>query len=198
MAIDYSAILQKYGPLIDAGGRVASGIESGRASGRAAEGTANNQYDLLRLAAARLNLEAPSERARNSVRGDILASAQPSTITGPITGTHGQVPQISGGLSPALLSGNSRQLGGAMSRDALLSQMQGDVVPQPQPQSNGIDTALSGAGYASLLAPILGQLFKPKSAPTLGGMPTAPLSGNVQMPQFPRMPWQGSFGGMAL
>ncbi len=199
----------RLGQILDLGGNLAGSYGAGRAAGRAAESTANNQYDLLRLAAARLNLDAPSARARNSVRGDVLANARPVSVSGPITGTHGQIPQISGGLSPALFSQNTRDLGGQMSRDALLSQMQGggDFQPQAQPQSTGLDKLLTGLGIGGQLVNIGRQVFGNKQTqnpnlqaainapyPTLNG----PIGGNVRGGQVPMMPWQGSFGGMRL
>ncbi len=185
-------------PLIDAAGKIASSVSAGRAAGRQSEAEANNQYDLLRLAAARLNLEAPGQRAQNSVRGDVLAHAQPASISGPIVGTHGQVPQISGGLSPALFSQNTKQLGGQMSREALLAQMQGPAfTPQAAPHSSALDGILNGIGTAGLVTGALGQpgVLKPKpQVPTLAG----PMSPNVRLPQIPRMPWDGQFNGVAL
>lgn len=141
-------------------GRVATGAEQGRAGGRLAEQGANSQYDRSRLDAAKLNLEAPGMRAQNSVRGDILANAQPLSITGPITHTGGKMPTISGGLSPALLSDNTRSLGKDMSRQALMSQMAGDFQPTPQPKSNGVDTALNIAGTAGAVGDVMAPVLR--------------------------------------
>lgn len=163
-------------------GAIAGSMAGGRAAGRAQEAQMGNQADMLRLGAARLNLEAPQQRAQNSVRGDILAGLQPTTITGPITHTHGQMPQVSGGLSPALLSQNSRQLGQQMSRQALMSQMQGDFQPTPQPHANALDHILNGVGYAGLGAEVLGQIPRRPPAPTIQVPPIA--SNRVQWPTF--------------
>lgn len=165
---------------LGAGGAVADAIGSGRAQGRVAETNANSNYDQNRLRAAQLMeqalqgragidlqqrqfaLQAPQQRASNSVRGDTLANLQDAQINGPIVGTGGRVPQITGGLRPSLLSGNSRQLGQQMSRDALLQQMQGDKfdplpainVPQitPPQQAGTFDKILGGVGLAGGIA----------------------------------------------
>lgn len=149
-------------------GRVATGAEQGRAGGRLMEQGANSQYDRSRIDAARLNLEAPGQRAQNSVRGDILAGAQPLSINGPITHTGGKMPQISGGLSPALFSDNTRNLGKDMSRQALMSQMAGDFQPTPQPQSNGVDTALNTLGTAGAVGDVLAPVLR--RIPRIGGL----------------------------
>lgn len=127
-------------------------------------------------------LDAPGKRASNSVRGDILANAQDVSFDLPST-----IPKIgiSGGLRPSMFSANTRALGGEMSAQALAQQRKGDSFPQlpalpsamptfkapapyvnppkaptmqPGPQSNGFDTALNIAGYASLAAPYLKYL----------------------------------------
>ena len=131
--------------ILSTAGTVADRALAGRAAGRQAEAGIGLDQDQLRLLAERLGLQAPQLRARNAVRGDILANAQPAAFSG-----SGRDLQMSGGVSPALLSENSRNLGRQMSRDALLSQMKGDAfTPTPLPQSGKLDTLLgllSGAG----------------------------------------------------
>jgi hypothetical protein len=181
-----------------AAGAVASGIEGGRAAGRAQEAGINANQDLLKMQAARMledalqnrgqldlqqkqmlenalnnrgqldlqqrqfQLTAPQARAKNSARGDALANLQDVSIN---AGPRINIPQISGGLRPTLLSDNSRQLGSEMSRQALLQQMQGDTfapmpdmptfdtLPAPQipsitptPQAGALDTILNTLG----------------------------------------------------
>jgi hypothetical protein len=75
-------------------------------------------------------LAAPQARASNSVRGDILANVQDVGIDAP-RGVN--VTTFSGGLRPSLLSPESRQLGGVMSKEALLSALSDDA---PRPFSN--------------------------------------------------------------
>lgn len=153
-------------------GQDASAVESGRAQGRIGESQINGQYDQNRLRAAQLlndalmnqnqfALGAPRAEMSNAAHGDLLANMQDVGIQGPITRTHGQVPQITGGLRPSLLSANTRQLGQNVSRDMLLRNMNGmdnlnlsGNVPSitPPPQANGFDTALNGIGLAGGLS----------------------------------------------
>lgn len=70
-------------------------------------------------------LTAPSVRAGQSVRGSILQNAQPASISGLSDKIH--VPQISGGLTPAMFSADTRALGGEMTRKALIDQLKGDT-----------------------------------------------------------------------
>jgi hypothetical protein len=70
-------------------------------------------------------LGAPSVRAGQSVRGSILQNAQPASISG--LPSRINVPQISGGLTPAMFSGDTRALGGEMTRKALIDQLKGDT-----------------------------------------------------------------------
>lgn len=166
-------------------GGAASAISGGRAAGRQQEGNANFQHDQMALQGARLNLDAPRMRLGNSIQGDIAANAQDAHVSGPITHTHGQMPTISGGLRPSLMSGNTRQLGGQVSRDALLSQMNGPAfTPTPQPQANGLDTFLNGLGYAGLIGKGVSEFGKPK--PKSSGTPPfiSPISSNVTLPRF--------------
>lgn len=71
-------------------------------------------------------LAAPSVRAGQSVRGSILQNAQPVTLSGLPDRIASRVPQVNGGLSPALFSQNTRDLGGEMTRKALIDQLKGD------------------------------------------------------------------------
>jgi hypothetical protein len=152
-------------------GPIAGAIEGGMAGGRQQETQNNSQYDQNRLRAAALLEQAlrsrqglAGDQAGNSVRGDILAGAQPASVNGPIVHTGGRIPQISGGLSPALFSPNTRQLGQNMSRNALLDQMNTPKldIPQPQaPQQSGLlDKILGGVslgGAATSLIPKIGR-----------------------------------------
>jgi hypothetical protein len=152
-------------------GPIAGAIEGGMAGGRQQETQNNSQYDQNRLRAAALLEQAlrsrqglAGDQAGNSVRGDILAGAQPASVNGPIVHTGGRIPQISGGLSPALFSPNTRQLGQNMSRNALLDQMNTPKlnIPQPQaPEQSGLlDKILGGVslgGAATSLIPKIGR-----------------------------------------
>lgn len=90
-----------------------------------------NNRGTLDLKQRQFALDAPGARAKNSVRGDTLANVQDASISG--LPSRINVPNISGGLRPSLLSANSRQLGQSMSRDALLQQMNGDKFDAPPP-----------------------------------------------------------------
>lgn len=133
------------------GGLDAAGaLAGGRAQGRQADFAAQQQADQARLQAAQYNAQLPGQRAGASVRGDVLAGLQPVSFSG-----SGRDLSISGGLSPALLSQGSRQVGQQMSREALLSAL-GQGGPQdpyaqftPQAQLKGgsaLDKALGAAG----------------------------------------------------
>lgn len=199
-------------PIIDAIGKGATNIENQRNVDRLTQYNVNNEQDRLRLLAAQelenalqgranidlkqrqFQLDAPGQRAGNSVRGDILAGVQDAGISGPIVHTRGQVPQITGGLRPSLLSANTRQLGQNMSRNALLQDMKGDAfdpMPAPQiptitpaPEAGGLDTALNWIGGISnslgTVGPILDAYKKRQQVPQIAG----PVSSNVTWPTF--------------
>ena len=197
-----SNVVKGIGLALPAIGAIAGGASAGRAAGREREAGINQNQDLLRQRAAQMleealqgragldlkqrqfGLDAPGQRAGNAVRGDVLANAQDASIGGPITHTRGQVPQISGGLRPSLISGNTRQLGSEMSRGALMSQMAGDKFeplpppsfPEvtPQPQAGKFDTFLNILGGVGQFTGALDQagMFKP------------------QVPQIPPPQWQ--------
>lgn len=124
-----------------------------------------------------LALAAPKQRAQNSVRGDLLAGLTDASISRP-----GGVPTISvsGGLRPSLLSGNSRALGAAMSRQALLDQMAPAATPYsdikpldvssitgmhapgptPLPQASTLDSILANIGMYGGLAGVAGAAMQ--------------------------------------
>lgn len=91
--------------------------------GQSAEQIAHAGVDMDRRKFA---LSAPSVRANQSVRGSILQNAQPMTLNGLPERIASRMPQISGGLSPAMFSADTRALGAEMSRKALIDQLKGD------------------------------------------------------------------------
>jgi hypothetical protein len=145
------------------------------------------------------NLAAPGKRASNAVRGDVLANLQDSEITGLPAG----VPHISftGGLRPSMFSGNTRALGAAMSRQALLDQMGTPSTPfsslpaldvssitsrtapgaTPLPTPSTLDNILSGlatsGAYAGAITPYLTRATAPKPSPTVPGRDFDPATG---------------------
>jgi len=151
MAIDYAALV----PLVTAGVSAAGQVAASRQKGREAQAAAQVPVDQINQAAHRTDVDAkqeglkaqdaallaraagmlseqaaarkaPGERANTSVRGDILANAVDSTFHG-----SSRIPKFSfeGGLHPGMFSGNTRKLGGEMSRAALLDQLSGEKTP---------------------------------------------------------------------
>ena len=123
-------------------------------------------------------LDAPSKRASQSVRGSILQNAQPFSVSGLPDRVASRIPQISGGLTPAMFSQETRQLGGELSRQALIDQLRGDtfdplektdfksgILPTPQleeyQQAGGAEKAMGGVGLGmTLTAQIIDALSK--------------------------------------
>lgn len=124
------------------------------AEARAAEAQLNVLRDRTALDRGRLDLDqkkyaldAPGQRAGNTVRGDILSTLQKPT------GGHGRFDFTS--MAPTL-SDSTRQTGGLMARDALLQQLRGDALPLPQatpiPQAGGLEKLGGIAGFLGSLA----------------------------------------------
>lgn len=198
-----------WGSLISAGAQIANSYAQSRANGRAAESTINQRQDtgaqnayatdksldmeaLIRGYQAELDrakgqldeyetrLEAPQARAANSVRGDILANVQDVGVDGP-PGVN--VTSFSGGLRPSMLSGNSRALGQQMSKEALMSALDGTPAPyanlQPidlssitsrtspaqteLPQESGMDRVMQQIGLWGGLAGGLANTQRPNN-----------------------------------
>jgi hypothetical protein len=78
---------------------------------------------------AQLGLQAPRERARQSLLGSLMQNMQPVTIEGGNAQVMANMPRISGGLTPAALDPTTRQHGGALMRAALEAQLSGSDVP---------------------------------------------------------------------
>lgn len=147
-------------------GKLFGGASKGRQEGRAAETKVLQEQDqtaLQRFLAAQnaqnqaaqtdlqrksYSLQAPGQRAQNSVRGDIL-----STLQKPPAATHPRANVVDFMKGAPELSANSRALGSAMSQQALDSQMAGDtftggaMLPVPQasalPKPTGLDKFLN-------------------------------------------------------
>lgn len=111
-----------YIPLIAAGIGAAGAAKTASSQDENADQDRGLQAAALKqsadVAGAKFRRENPGVQMTNSVRGDVLANAQPASFTG-----SGRDLQVSGGLSPTLLSQNSRDLGQLTSRQALLSAM---------------------------------------------------------------------------
>lgn len=196
-------------------GPVLSGIAGGRAEGRVQEAQTNSNQDLLRQRAAQMledalqgrrqldinqrdyQVRAPGMRGSNAVKGDAMAGLQDAGVSGPITGTKGRVPQITGGMRPSLLSGNTRQLGANMSRDALLQNMSGadtfEPLPAmqtpsitPTPQAGKLDKFLSVLGGIGSVAGAFGEQEDDVDSLYNRTKPNVPqIPGGYQIPQIP-------------
>lgn len=183
-------------------GEDATALEAGRTAGRLQQAGLNSNQDQLRqraaqmlndalLAQTKFNMQAPRQEGQNSAYGDLLANVQDAGVSGPIVHTHGQIPQITGGLRPSLLSANTRQLGQNISRTALMRNMSGadnlDLAknvpsPTPLPQGNAFDTTLNGLGLAGGLG---GSVFdfinaiRRRSQPAVPNVPNYGPSGGT-------------------
>lgn len=146
--------------------------------------------------------QAPGQRASNAVRGDILANAHDVTFNGGSS----RIPKFSfsGGLHPDMFSGNTRQLGSAMSREALVDQLNGPKKPFSSlpdadysailnapnipggtalPQGSRLDTILQAIGqYGGLGATLANAYTQPQAqtgAPSVGGVQSGLPVGGV-------------------
>lgn len=221
-----------WGEIINAGAQVASSYVANKARGRQAEAGVNQAQDRNALAGyqtdaskdialanaeaqAKLDralgmlkeyeaaLSAPGARAGNSVRGDVLANVQDATVSAP-AGVN--VTSFGGGLRPSLLSGNSRELGRQMSREALLSQMEGTPTPYTDlelpdfdairartapeltglPQPSGFDRVMEGIGtYGSMAAAVQQAMQQRNQQPTTAATLALTPPGSRATPGLP-------------
>lgn len=155
-------------------GSVFGGYGAASQQGRETQASMQQNQDRLaqqrygnQLQAAQLNLTAPQVRAAQSVKGDILANAQPFQWTGQ-TRMVGNipVPQSTGGLSPALFSDNTRSLGRLLSAGAVGQQGVNDgraieAPPEltPLPRAGAGSKASGVIGTLLRLAPLAMSLF---------------------------------------
>jgi hypothetical protein len=169
-------------PMIDAIGQTAAGTAAGRQQGRETQAMMQQRQDQLaqqrygnELSAAQLNLQAPQVRAQQSVKGDILANAQPFKWTGQ-TAMVGNipVPQSTGGLNPSIFSDNTRSLGRMLSAGAVGQQGVNDGRAIEAPP--GL-TPLPQAGRADSILSIIGQI-----APFLSLIPSSGGGGGFTPP----------------
>lgn len=107
-------------------------------------------------------LSAPSVRAGQSVQGSILANAQPFKLSGLPDRVASRIPEMSGGLTPAMFSPETRQLGSEMTRKALIDQLKGDSFDPLQKTdfAGGVlaDPKMEAYQKSGLLEKILGGL----------------------------------------
>lgn len=159
-------------PFIAKGLGVLGAVGKGRAENRAAENEQLLKRQELALDSAKFNRQAPGARIAGAARGDLLANVQPASFSG-----GGRDLNVTGGLSPALLSQSSRQLGQNVSRQALLSQLgQGGAndpytfdTTQFAPKKPGLlDKILGGAAITNSLLQTYGKQDDPQQQDPLG------------------------------
>jgi hypothetical protein len=233
MAFDWGQLAQSVAP---AAAQIASSYVQNRAAGKQAEAAANQTQDrnaqtsyttdksldlqaLLREYESQLarrdgmlkeyqaQLDAPAQRAANAVQGDILANAQDVYIDHP----RANVVHANGGLRPSMFSGDTRALGGLMSKEALLSQMAGSPKPYSQmddidlteitrrkapeltdlPQTTPFDRVMSGLALGGAFATALNPPNQPTTAATIAGRPLDPRvqTGTVVPTPLSRSPY---------
>lgn len=137
-----------------------------------AEQQAKNQAAQLELAQKQFGLQAPGVRLGQSVRGSLAANAQPGRVSHP----RANVVQFRTGLES--LSPETRAMGAAMTKQALMQQLAGDSLkvptmsplpqPTPLPKSSIWDKILGVAGMGSSLAAGIGSTM---GAGQRGGAP---------------------------
>ena len=141
------------------------GVQQGATS------TALNNQSQENMQRAQLGLQAPSVRARQSVLGSLMENMQPVSVEAKGQ-VRGRVPVISGGLTPAALSANTRQQGAALSKQALEAQLTGSDVPAATNFMGGVLQAPAATDFKSgiLQAPEAVDYTKSILAPPqLGG-----------------------------
>ena len=115
------------------------------------------------LAQRRFQLEAPNMRGRTALLGSLMQNMQPVQLNGLSPQLRARMPQITGGLTPAALGPQARQMGGLMQQGAVEGQQRGDTfaplqnslinppnLGQYQNAGRG-ESALSTAGLATSL-----------------------------------------------
>ena len=144
------------GPALGIGGAVAKGVGAAREGGNDQRAAQQQQA----LQAADFNRQQPFTGARAGVQGDILANVQPFKLSG-----GGRDLSGAGGLSPALLSQGTRQIGGAMNRQALMAALgqqgspfsQFDTKPYAPQGAGTLEKILGGVGLAGAGLDALGE-----------------------------------------
>ena len=151
--------------------------------GQSAEGQSNVRNDLSRREFA---LNAPSTRAGQAVRGSLLQTLQPATMSGGSARLRSATPTISGGVSAANLNPGAREAGRLLEEGALnglrtgeqfdplpTTDFQSGRLPAPTPipapnlaayqQPGKMESILGLLGLISPELPSLIQSFRKKS-----------------------------------
>jgi hypothetical protein len=221
-AIAAAPFVAKYGPkalgflknifkgkdLLSAAGKI--GEIAGAAGGAAKQGrleeslqqaTIDRQNALMQRQASEFNLGAPSIRASQAARGDLLANVQPVVGTG-----SGRDYRVTGGLDPSVFGPNTRQAGSLLSSQALQALQSGSDRLSPTmssiPKSGMLERFLGGAGTIGGLLGAVGQasdrLRIPSNLPSsqTGGVEPAMRNqgtGTIPPPEFEEAPDVGIF-----
>jgi len=110
--------------------------------------TALGQQSNENMQRAQLGLQAPSVRARQSVMGSLMQNLQPVSVEAQGQ-VRGRVPKITGGLTPEVLSPETRQHGAELSKAALMAQLSGSDVPAATNFMGGVLDAPPSTDFAS-------------------------------------------------
>lgn len=157
-------ILSSAGSIAD----VLAKIEAGRATGRQAQGDAQQRQALAEAniyrTQADVALKGPLQSAKAAAQGDQMANIQPFSWTGG-TSMSGNlpIPQSTGGLSPANFGPATRKAGADLATLSANRVSSPDFnIPKPPvlpplPESNGLDSILSTASGLGSLAGALGK-----------------------------------------
>lgn len=143
---------------LGAAGSAAGALGGARANARSAEAdalTRKYQADVAKygqdLNRYQLELTTPEQLAKTSLRGNLISGLQDVNIGGH---PRANIPQIAGGIKPSsMITPDSRLLGEAMARQALMRQLQGYGPPtgpsEPKyPKASGLDKFLNIVGLA--------------------------------------------------
>lgn len=125
---------------------------------------------------ARLGLEAPGIRARQSVLGSLMQNMQPVSIEGGNERVRANMPRITGGMTPAALDPTTRQHGGALMQAALQAQLSGSDVPQRTNFRGGVMQAPEATNFAG------GILQTPETTDFRSGILPPPNLGGYRQP----------------
>lgn len=119
-------------------------------------------------------LAAPDVRASQAVRGNLLQNIQPVSFSGLPDRVASRIPTMTGGLTPAALGPEARQMGALLARQAVMNELKGDtfeplqrtnfqasVLPEPKledyQKSGLLEKILGGLGLAGSIAGGLGE-----------------------------------------
>ena len=162
--------------------------------GQSAEGQSNVRNDLSRREFA---LNAPSTRAGQAVRGSLLQTLQPATMSGGSARLRAATPTISGGVSAANLNPGAREAGRLLEEGAVNGLRTGEQfdplpptdfqsgrLPAPTPipspnlaayqQPGKVESIL---GLLGLIAPDLLGAFRNRASGDTGNLPTGSNGG---------------------